>query len=118
MQFAQKHTETWNSHDLDAIVALYSESIELVSPLAMAIRGDACVRGKKALREYFAEGLKKFPDLRFELVNTYRCDSSVTIVYRAPRGGLVAEVIFLGADHKIEKVYAHYVCAPSEKNAS
>ncbi len=99
-------------------MALYADSIELVSPLAASIRGDACVRGKKALREYFAEGLKKFSDLRFELVNAYRCDTSVTIVYRGPRGGLVAEVVFLGADHKIEKVFAHYVCAPADKSAS
>ena len=118
LQFARKHMETWNSHDLDSIIALYSDSIELISPLAASIRGHACVRGKKDLREYFAEGLKKFTDLRFEIVNTYRCESCVTIVYRAPKGGLVAEVLFIGGDGKIEKVFAHYVCGLIDKNAS
>jgi hypothetical protein len=118
LQFARRHIETWNSHDLDAIVALYAESIELVSPVAAAIRGSAEVRGREDLREYFAQGLKKYPDLRFDLVNAFLCESSVTILYYGPVGKLVAEVMFLGKDHKIERVYAHYLCVPSDKSVS
>jgi hypothetical protein len=118
LQFARVWIETWNSHNLDAIVAHYTESVELLSPVAGEILGNPLVRGKKALREYFAAGLKKFPNLRFEMVNTYRCESNITIVYRGARGSLVAEVMFLTPDDKIEKVYPHYVCAPSDKTAN
>jgi hypothetical protein len=113
VKFARKYVETWTSHDLDAILAMYGESIELVSPLAASIRGSAEVCGIKNLREYFMQGLKKYPDLRFDLLHTFLCQSSVTVVYNGPRGERVAEVMFLGADQKIERVFAHYLCAPS-----
>ena len=118
LQFACRHVETWNSHNLDAIVALYAESVELVSPVAKALRGSAEVRGLKDLREYFAQGLKKYPDLRFDLVHTFLCESSVTTVYYGPVGKLVAEVMLLDKDGKIERVCAHYLCAPADKCAS
>jgi hypothetical protein len=118
LQFAHSWIEAWNSHNLDAIVALYAESVELVSPVAREILGDPHVHGKNALREYFAKGLQKFPDLRFDFLNAYRCESSVTLVYHGARGSVVAEVMFLTADNKIEKVYPHYVCATPDKNAS
>ena len=118
LQFARRHVETWNSHNLDAIVALYAEEIELVSPVAAALRGSATVRGRKDLKEYFAEGLKKYPGLRFDLVHTFLCESSVTILYYGPLGKLVAEVMLLGEDHKIRRVYAHYQCAPFDKSIS
>jgi SnoaL-like protein len=118
LQFARRHVETWNSHNLDAIVGLYAESVELVSPVAAALRGSAEVRGRKDLREYFAQGLKKYPGLRFDLVHAFLCESSVTIIYYGPVGKLVAEVMFLGRDRKIEEVYAHYLCAPFDKNST
>jgi len=118
LQFARRHVDTWNSHNLDAIVALYSETVELVSPVAAAIRGSAVVRGHKDLREYFGQGLKKYPGLRFDLVHTFLCESSVTVLYYGPVGKLVAEVMLLGKDHKIERVCAHYLCAPSDKSVS
>jgi hypothetical protein len=110
LKFARKHIETWNSHDLDAIVQLYSESVELISPLAAALRGDPTVRGRDALRAYFSAGLQKYPALRFELVNTFLCHSSVTLLFKGAGERLVAEVLFIGDDQKIERVYAHYLC--------
>lgn len=113
LQFAKKHIETWNTHDLEAIVQLYSESVELISPLATALRGSPLVKGRAALREYFGLGLQKYPDLHFELVNTFLCDSSVTLLFRGAGKRLVAEVLFIGTAKKIDRVYAHYLCAPA-----
>jgi hypothetical protein len=114
LEFARTHVETWNTHDLDAIVALYAESAEHVSPLAASLRGEAGLRGHEAPREYFAQGLAKYPELRFEIVRVFRCQSSVTIVYYGAGRKLVAEVMHLGPGHKIEHVYAHYLCTPSD----
>lgn len=111
LAFARKHVETWNSHDLEAILAMYSESAELYSPLAASLRGDAAVRGREALREYFVAGLQKYPELRFELVDTFLCQSSVTLLFKGAGGRLVCEVLFVDATGKVERVFAHYRCA-------
>lgn len=113
LEFAGHHVEIWNRHDLDAIVELYTETAELVSPLAAALSGEPVIRGRAALREYFARGLEKYPELRFEIIETFRCRSSVTILYYGAGRRRVAEVMFLRDDHKIERVYAHYACTPA-----
>jgi hypothetical protein len=113
LEFATKHVEIWNSHDLDAIVDLYTDTAELVSPMAAALSGDPVIRGRAALREYFARGLEKYPELEFEIIEVFRCRSSVTVLYFGAARKRVAEVMFLRDDHKIERVFAHYLCAPA-----
>jgi hypothetical protein len=108
--FARKHIDTWNSHELEAILDLYAEDAELVSPLAANLQGNATVRGRAALRAYFAAGLGKYPDLQFELLDTFLSESSITLLMRGAARHLVAEVLFLDAAAKITKVYAHYHC--------
>ncbi|HYQ01147.1 MAG TPA: nuclear transport factor 2 family protein [Polyangiaceae bacterium] len=108
LAFARKHVETWNTHDLDAIMALYSPSVELVSPLAGAIAGSSAVRGHANVRAYFERGLQKYPELTFELVDTFLCDSSITLLFYGAGRRLVAEALFLDAESKIERVFAHY----------
>ena len=109
-QFAEEHVATWNSHDLDAISSMYAETAELYSPLAASLRGDAAVRGRAALREYFTQGLQKYPDLHFQLLNTFLCQDSVTLLFRGAGGKLVCEVLFIDAAGKVARVYAHYLC--------
>lgn len=111
LRFAEKHVATWNSHDLDAIMELYAEGAELISPLAASLMGEPVVRGRQALRAYFARGLAKYPELRFELVDTFSCVSSVTLLFWGAGGRLVAEVMHLDARGKIERVFAHYRCS-------
>jgi ketosteroid isomerase-like protein len=113
LELARKHVEIWNGHDLEQILELYSEDAELVSPLAASLQGAPTVRGRAALREYFARGLAKYPDLRFEIIDVFRCQSSVTIHYYGAGRSRVAEVLFLRADLKIERVFAHYLCDAS-----
>lgn len=56
------------------------------------------MRGKAALREYWTEGLRRIPDLRFEVVASYVGVDTLVINYRNQRGGLVNEVlVFDGA---------------------
>ena len=67
--FALEWAEAWNSHDLDRILAHYSDQVALVSPVALNLlkNGTGIVQGKSALRDYFQLGLKAYPDLHFEL---------------------------------------------------
>lgn len=108
LAFARKHIETWNSHDLDAIANSYAEDVELTSPVAAALRGNAVVRGRAALRAYAALGIEKYPELRFELADVFLCVSSITLLFWGAGGRLVAEVLFLNDEHQIERVFAHY----------
>jgi len=49
----------WNAHDLERILAHYSEDAELISPFVAKLTGrsEGVLRGKAALRDYFARGL-------------------------------------------------------------
>ena len=56
------------------------------------------VRGKAALRHYWATALKLLPDLHFEVVGVYRGESVLVINYRNHRGELVNEVLTFDGD--------------------
>ena len=55
--------------------------------------GDGVIRGKDALRAYWAEGLRRIPDLRFEVLGSYAGVDCLVINYRNQKGGLVNEVL-------------------------
>ena len=117
LTFAKTHIATWNSHDLEAIAALYSDGVELTSPVAAALTGDPMVRGRRALRAYAALGLQRYPDLTFELIDVFVCVSSLTLLFRGAGGREVAEVLFVNAQHEVERVFAHYKVAPNGAGA-
>jgi len=110
--FARHHVEVWNSHDLDAILELYTEDAELCSPLAAIVKTPPILTGRAELRDYFGRGLKTYPDLRFEIIDVFRGPLGVTIHYVGAGRVRVAEVLFLTAERKIERVFAHYLCEP------
>jgi hypothetical protein len=110
IEFANKHVKVWNSHDLEGILDLYSASAELASPLAHALTGGAPIRGRDSLRAYFEQALEKYPKLQFELLHTFRCTDSITLLFRGAGQRLVAEVLFLDTNGRIERVLAHYCC--------
>jgi ketosteroid isomerase-like protein len=107
-QFAKDWCETWNSHDLDSIMSHYAEDVVLTSPTAARLLSDPTVRGKGALRNYFAVGLQAYPDLRFEVLDV-TCGISSMVVYYANQNGIkVSEFMELGLDGRVTKVIAHY----------
>ncbi len=58
----------WNAHDLDAVMRLYADQLEFVSPLIVERlgRADGTITRKDDLRDYFATGLGPDSDLHFE----------------------------------------------------
>lgn len=109
-QFAKDWREAWNSHDLESILSHYSEDIVLTSPTAARLLNDPAgvVSGKDALRNYFAVGLKAYPNLRFELLDVTCGVSSVVVYYANQNGAKVSEFMELGPDGKVTEVIAHY----------
>jgi ketosteroid isomerase-like protein len=99
-QFARTWERDWNAHDLEALLSHYRDDVVFTSPVARLVLADSdgVLRGKAALRRYWAEGLRRIPDLRFEVVAVYVGVETVVINYRNQRGALVAEVLVFDGD--------------------
>jgi hypothetical protein len=93
--FAAQWAEEWNSHDLEALLSHFSDDVLWTSPVAAQIveGSDGVLRGKVALRAYYAEGLRRTPELHFEVVGVYQGVNVLVINYRNQRGALVNEVL-------------------------
>jgi ketosteroid isomerase-like protein len=107
---AREWIEAWNAHDLDRILSHYDEDVVLTSPVAVDRLGDpsGTVRGKPALRAYFAMGLATFPQLRFELRDVMWGVSSVVLYYRNQRGTMTGEFMEISPAGAITRVVANY----------
>jgi len=108
--FGHEWVETWNRHDLDAILAHYDDDVVFRSPFVAKLAGEpsGTLRGKARLRAYFAEALKKFPDLRFTEGRALAGVSSVTLTYRSVNNLFAAEVMTLNEAGRVVGVDAHY----------
>jgi len=108
-EFADHWIESWNSHDLDAILSHYSEDFEMFSPVIVESMGEPSgkLKGKELIREYWAKALDKYPQLHFEKLHALAGSSSVTILYNGVRG-LSAEVFLFNQSGKVHSAYAHY----------
>lgn len=92
--FVDSWVTAWNAHDLDSLLAHFADDVTFRSPVAaQLLGGDGVMRGKEALRAYWEEGLRRIPDLRFEVVGSYVGVNSLVINYRNQKGGLVNEVL-------------------------
>jgi ketosteroid isomerase-like protein len=109
-RLAEEWIAAWNSHDLDRIMALYSPDVEFQTPTIIATMGiaDGRVCGTQALREHFARGLERLPELRFEHEQTYLGVRSLAIVYRWHDGTPVAELHEYDEAGLIARVQALY----------
>ncbi len=109
-EFAQKWVEAWNSHDLDRVMAHYAEDFEMTSPFIATLMGEAsgALKGKDQVRAYWAQALKRLPDLHFELIEVLTGVDSITIYYHAVLGKRAVEVLFFDSKHKVRRGYAHY----------
>ena len=92
--FAEQWVRDWNAHDVDALVRHFTDDVVFTSPVAARLfGGDGVIRGKEALREYWSEGIRLIPDLRFEVLAVYVGVATLVINYRNQAGGAVSEVL-------------------------
>ncbi len=109
-KFADDWIQAWNSHDLEAIMSHYAPEVVLTSPTAAKLLGDSSgtIRGKEAVRSYFARGLEAFPNLTFELLDVMWGISSVVLYCRNQKGTKTGEFMELDANQKVSRVVANY----------
>jgi ketosteroid isomerase-like protein len=92
-RFAQEWASDWNSHDLERILTHYADDVRWSSPVAVRLVGTPTLVGKEALRAYWAEGLRRIPDLHFEVESVRMGVDSIVIDYRNQDGQPVSEVL-------------------------
>jgi hypothetical protein len=80
------------------------------SPFVVKIAGEptGVLNGRGRLRGYFAEALKKYPDLHFTEMRAFAGVSSITLSYRSVAGLHAAEVMSFDAAGRVVRVDAHY----------
>jgi hypothetical protein len=94
--FAAEWVAAWNAHDLERIFSHYADDFEMASPLIAERMGVASgrLKGKDAIRPYWAQGLAATPPLRFELISVFAGVDDIGILYRSvTRGRMVIERI-------------------------
>ncbi len=109
-QHAREWIEAWNAHDLERILGYYADEVEFISPFVVKLtgRGDGRLRGKGALRDYFARGLQTYPELRFELIGLYASERSCVVEYRSINHLRAAETMEFDSEGRVCRVLAHY----------
>lgn len=107
--FAQDWIAAWNAHDLERILSHYADDFEMTSPFIIPIAGEpsGTLKGKPAVRAYWARAMALIPDLRFELREVLVGVASITLTYQGARGP-AAEVFHFGPDGKVTRALAHY----------
>lgn len=102
-KFVDGWVAAWNAHDLDALLVHFADDVTFRSPVAaQLLGGDGIIRGKEALRAYWSEGLRRIPDLRFEVLGTYVGVDCLVINYRNQKGGVVNEVLIFDGPLVVE----------------
>lgn len=99
-KFAEEWQAAWNSHDIDRILAHYTDDVVFQSPYVVHRFGDPSgeVRGKEALRAYWSSGIEAQPDLKFSIDDVRVSVDTLVINYRNQRGHAVSEVLRFRGD--------------------
>lgn len=108
-RFAQEWIDSWNSHDLERVLAHYADDFEMASPYIAHIAGEpsGLLKGKAAVAAYWRIALERMPSLHFELHSTLVGTESLIIYYRGV-SGMAAEILFFGPNGAVTKSCAHY----------
>jgi hypothetical protein len=69
-RFAADWIDSWNAHDLDRVLAHYTEDFEMSSPYIIQMAGEpsGTLRGKAAVGAYWKKALELIPGLKFDLI--------------------------------------------------
>jgi ketosteroid isomerase-like protein len=94
-KFGQEWEAAWNSHDVDRLLAHYTEDVVFQSPYVVHRFHEPTgeVRGKDALRGYWGSGLQQQPDLQFIVEDVRVSVDTLVINYRNQHGHAVSEVL-------------------------
>jgi ketosteroid isomerase-like protein len=109
-RFASDWVEAWNRHDIDAVLAHYTDDFEMTTPMIQRVLGieSGTLKGKQAVGDYWRAALRKMPDLAFSIVDVTSGVDTVSIYYRAVMGKMAIETFFLNEERLVYKALATY----------
>jgi hypothetical protein len=108
--FTTSWVAAWNTHDLDAVLAHFHDDVVFTSPVAARLFPETggVVRGKDELRRYWAEGLRRIPDLHFTVERVFAGVGVLVIGHRNQAGALGDEVLAFGDDGLVIEGHGTY----------
>jgi len=110
MDIAAEWIAAWNSHDLDRVLAFYTDDFEMSSPHIPVIAEEpsGTLRGKAVVRAYWEKAMGLYPGLHFTLETVYVGVHSVVICYTNQAGRRCGEILFLNDEGKCFRSAAHH----------
>jgi ketosteroid isomerase-like protein len=99
-QFATEWAAAWNAHDVEAVLRHFHDDATFSSPFAALVFPESKGRlvGKAAIRDYWAIGIARIPDLRFSVDTVFVGVDCLVIAYVNQKQARVCEVLkFAGA---------------------
>lgn len=114
-RIARDWLDAFNAHRPDLVVARFAADVTVRTPVLERLRPGSGgeLTGRDAVLEYYREGLRLVPELRFSLVDVLTGVDQVTILYRDQRGTLVAEALTLCPDGDVGRVDVAYAASAS-----
>ena len=101
-QIALNWFEAFNQHNLDILLDLYDDDAEHYSPKLKVHqpKTNGLIKGKDALRDWWADAFKRLPNLHYEILKLTADDEQVFMEYirRTPNEDdlRVGEVLVIG----------------------
>ncbi len=107
---AQTWIDAWNKHDMDAILAHYTDDFEMTTPYIVSLMNESTgtLKGKDAIGGYWRKALQAYPDLHFVLEEVYACVNALAISYRSVNNRKAVEMLMLNAEGKVFKAFGCY----------
>ena len=101
--------DAWNERDLDAVMDHYAEDVMVCSPLVVQrlCYADGWLRGKSALRDYFAVGMGN-DALHFEFEDVRLGVDAMVVLYRRESGMRVSDTVEMNKAGEITRMIACY----------
>lgn len=108
--FAAEWVAAWNAHDIEAVLAHYTDDFTMTTPMIKNLLGipSGTLQGKPAVGNYWRAALRKIPDLQFSIIETTCGVDTVSIYYDAVLGRRAIETFFFNAEGKVCKALATY----------
>jgi len=109
-RFAAQWIAAWNAHNLDGILAHYSDDFEMSSPFIERIMDEPAgtLRGREAVGSYWKRALERMPELHFELIDALAGVESVCLYYKSVGGLRAVEWLWFDERGKVCRAMAHY----------
>ena len=109
--FARDWIDAWNAHDIEKILAHYSEDFMIETPMALKLytQSHGTVVGKSDVRKYWTMGLERNPNLKFELLDLLIGVNSIGLyLFNTSSNKKSVELMSFNNENKVNKAIVTY----------